>query len=119
MSDSRPQELPADWLDHLVLDMTELETLAARLEQSLGAVRPTEAPNGPLSPQILKVLVRVSETAGALHELAKARLMSLAATMAAASGNDEPAASLDRLSDRSNILEGDLMLRRRVLMSVR
>jgi hypothetical protein len=119
MSDPQPQELPADWLDHLVLDMAELEALAARLEQSLDAVRSADAPQGSLSVQILDVLVRVSETAKALHDLAKGRLMSLATTMAATSGNDEPAASLDRPSDRSTILEGDPILRRRVLMSVR
>ena len=119
MSDPRPQELPADWLDHLVLDMTELEALATRLEQSLGAIGPTGAAKGALSVQILDVLVRLSETAGALHGMASWRLMSLATTMAAESGNDEPAASLDRPSDRSTNPEGDPMLRRRVLMSVR
>ena len=107
MSDTRPQELPADWLDHLVLDMTELEALTARLEQSLDAVRSADAPEGSLSLQILDVLVRVSETAGALHGMASGRLRSLAA------------ASLDRPSDRSTILEGDPMLRRRIPMSVR
>lgn len=119
MSDPRPQELPAEWLDHLVLDMAELEALAERLEQSLGAIRPAGAPKGALSVQILDVLVRVSETAGALHGIASGRLRSLAAAMAAASGNDEPTALLDRPSDRSTILGVDQMLRRRVPMSVR
>ncbi len=80
MSDPWLQELPAEWLDHLVLDMTELEALAARLEQSLGAIRSTEVREGPLSVQILDVLARVSDTTGTLHELAKGRLMSLATT---------------------------------------
>ncbi|MEM8948780.1 MAG: hypothetical protein AAGC99_05550 [Pseudomonadota bacterium] len=119
MSDPRPQELPTDWLDHLVLNMTELEALAARLEQSLDVVRSADAPEGSLSVQILDVLVRVSETAGALHGMASGRLRSLAAAMAATSGNDKPASSLDRPSDRSTILEGDPMLRRRVPISVR
>jgi hypothetical protein len=70
--------LPADWLDHLVLDMVELEVLAARLERSIGAIRPTEVSGDPLSVQILDVLTRVSDTTGALHQLAKGRLMSVA-----------------------------------------
>lgn len=119
MSNPRPLELPADWLDHLVLDMTELEALAARLERSIGAIRPTEVSEDPLSVQILDVLTRVSDTTGALHQLAKGRLMSVATAMAAASATDEPAASLDRPSDRSNILRVDPTSRRRVLMSVR
>ena len=53
MSDPRPQELPADWLDHIVLDMAELETLAERISRSLGAIRPTEAPKGALSVQLM------------------------------------------------------------------
>jgi len=92
MSDPWLEELPAEWLDHLVLDMAELEMLAARLERSIGAIRPTEVPDGPLSVQILDVLTRVSDTTGALHKLAKGRLMSLATTMATASDSEEPAA---------------------------
>ncbi|MEZ5933249.1 MAG: hypothetical protein R3F54_15110 [Alphaproteobacteria bacterium] len=99
--------------------MAELEALAARLEQSLDAVRSADAPEGSLSVQILEILVRVSETAGALHDMASGRLRSLAAAMAAASGSEVPAAWLDRPSDRSTILEDDPVLRRRVLMSVR
>ena len=118
MSDPRPPELPADWLDHLVLDMAELEVLAARLEQSLGAIRPTGVPDGPLSVQILDVLTRVSDTTGALHKLAKGRLMSLATTLATAYDSEEPAL-LDRPSDRSTILGDDPMLHRRIPMSVR
>ena len=85
MSDPRPQELPADWLDHLVLDMAELEALAARLEQSFGVLGPATAFRDSISPQILDVLVRVSETTGALHDMARGRLRSFATAMAATS----------------------------------
>jgi hypothetical protein len=119
MSDPRPQELSADWLDHLVLDMAELEALTARLEQSLGAIGPTGAAKGAVSVQILDVLVRVSETAGALHDMASGRLRSLAAAMAAASGNDEPTAAPGRQSIQSTAHAGEPVSRRRISMSVR
>ena len=118
MPDPRPPDLPADWLDHLVLDMAELDVLAARIERAIGTIRPTEVPEGPLSLQILDVLTRVSDTSGALHELAMGRLMSLATTLATASDCEE-AALLERPSDHSTILEGDPMLHRRVPMPVR
>ena len=44
MPDPRPPDLPADWLDHLVLDMAELDVLAARIERAIGTIRPTEVP---------------------------------------------------------------------------
>jgi hypothetical protein len=119
MSDPRAPELPADWLDHLVLDMAELEALAARLEQSFGALGPAETPEGSTSVQILDVLVRVSETAGALQELAKGRLMSLATTMAAASDNEVPAAAPGRPAIQSTAHAGEPVSRRRVSMPVR
>ncbi|NJO36776.1 MAG: hypothetical protein HC871_03040 [Rhizobiales bacterium] len=99
--------------------MAELEALAARLEQALGAVGPTGTPKGALSAQILDVLVRVSETTGGLHDLASRRLRSLATAMAIASNDGESAALLDRPSDRSTILGGEPVSQRRVLTSVR
>ncbi len=119
MSDPWLQELPAEWLDHLVLDMAELETLAERLEQSLGAIKPTDAPKGALSVQLMDLLVRVSETTEALHDLARGRLKSLATAMAAAFDDDEPAALLDRPPDRSTLLGGEPVSRRPVPMTVR
>ena len=119
MSDPWLQQLPADWLDHLVLDVAELETLAESLERSLGAIRSADAPKGALSVQLMDVLIRVSETTGALHVLARERLKGLATAMAAASDDDEPAASSGWASNPSTAHGGEPVSRRRVPMSVR
>jgi len=67
--DSSP--IPADLLDHLVLDICELERLTERMTASLGSADLETMPNGPLAVQLMDLLFRMEEASGVLHRIAR------------------------------------------------
>jgi len=82
MRESRDPHMPPDLLDHLVLDICELEVLAERLIQSLNAANLEAIPRGPTAVQLLDLLSRMEETSGTLHRAVHARIKSVVVALA-------------------------------------
>ena len=71
MCDIESSDIPANLLDHLVLDIYELERLTERMIASLGSADLETMPNGPLAVQLMDLLFRMEEGSGRLHRIAR------------------------------------------------
>lgn len=83
MRDLQIRHIPADLLDHLVLDTCELESLVERLIRSLESADLEAFPRGPTVVQLLDVLSRMKEASGTLHRTAHDRIRSVASALSA------------------------------------
>lgn len=70
--------IPADLLDHLVLDISELERLRERMIASLGSADLETMPNGPLAVHLMDLLFRMEEASDVLHRIARNRIKHVA-----------------------------------------
>lgn len=78
MREIKSSHIPADLLDHLVLDICELERLTERMTASLGSADLETMPNGPLAVHLMDLLFRMEEVSGVLHRGARHRIKRVA-----------------------------------------
>lgn len=70
--------IPADLLDHLVLDISELERLRERMNESLGSTDLESMPNGQIAVHLMDLLFRMEEASSVLHQIARHRIKHVA-----------------------------------------
>lgn len=83
MRDLQIPHIPADLLDHLVMDTCELERLAERLIQSLDSAELKAVPRGRLAVQLMDLLSRMDDASCALNRVAGHQFKSVASALAA------------------------------------
>ncbi len=83
--------IPADLLDHLVLDICELERLRERMTASLGSAGLETMPNGPLAVHLMDLLFRMEEASGELHRIARNRIKHVAFALSSGPTHDHQA----------------------------
>ena len=75
--------LPADMLDHLVLDTCELEDLAERVVQPLNAADLESIPKGAVARQLISILSRINNVSSMLHSLTDDRIRNIVSALEA------------------------------------
>jgi len=78
MREIESSHIPADLLDHLVLDICELERLRERMTASLGSADLETMPKGPLAVHLMDLLFRMEDVSSVLHRTARHRIKRVA-----------------------------------------
>lgn len=88
MSKFQIPHLPIDLLDHLVLDIYELEDLAERLVRSLQSADLEAIPRGPMAVQLMDALSRMKDAGDALHRMSGHQIKKVAVALSSDPSGD-------------------------------